>query len=153
MEALVLSLVMFSLDKPDVPALVLNRLFPQKILSLFSVSKHGIMQTFQKKKRRRYDLIGLLCCLSSNEDSFLVLVHKLVAFVLGIKSVQGRCGSCSAWKECGGMRTVPHLSLKSALGEKATTAEVLLGLCVCSVVIILIFSWFVDDEGGEFAVQ
>lgn len=53
----------------------------------------------------------------------------------------------------GGMRTVPHLSLKSALGEKATTAEVLLGLCVCSVVIILIFSWFVDNEGGEFAVQ
>lgn len=104
------------LGRARCPSACLKQTVPTKMLSVFSVSKHGILQTLGKKN---YDLIGLLCCLSSKGDSFLVL---MLAFVLDIKSVQGRCGSFSAWKECGGMRTVPHLSLKSALGEKATAA-------------------------------
>lgn len=120
MPALALSLVKFSSGKPDAPAHTHpKQSVPTKMLSLLPVSKHGVLQIFERTKKKKnptmiYDLIVLLCCLCFKRGLML-------AFVLGTKSAR-QMGSFGAWKECGGMRTVPHLSLQSALGEKATTA-------------------------------
>lgn len=148
MRALALSLVKFSLDKPDAPAHTHpKQSVPTKMLSLFPASKHGILQIFERtKKKKSYDLwSNRVVMLSVSEDSCY--------FVLGTKSArQMRVIRCMerVWRDEDSATSVPPVSSR----WKGNHSLVIAGaVWMQSVVIILIFSWSADGKGGEFAVQ